>query len=111
MKKQEVIKIKINTSVPAQILQIPQSTFNQEVVNEFVTHCKLKLFFVGMTSDRREFTEDFSNNLLKSLPQTPVVGFYNEEEDDFTGHNLKQYVYGYVPENATIEYQEEDGEQ
>lgn len=105
-----MIKIKINTSVPAEILEAPKSSFNEEVVNEFVTHCKLKIFYVGMTGDKREFTQEFSDELLKSLPQTPVVGFYDEEDEDFKGHNSKQYVYGYVPENTNIEYVEEDGQ-
>lgn len=100
--------IKVSTSVPVHILELPDSKFNLDQKNPFITHARLKMFYVGMTEDGRLFTEDFSNKLIKTLPQSPVVGYYDEEKDDFKAHNQKQYVYGYVPENATVYFEEED---
>lgn len=101
--------MQINTSIPAEIQKIPHSSFNEQAINEYVTHCKLKVFYIGETGDKRLFTEDFSNKLIKTLPQTPVVAHYSKEDDDFKAHHAEQSVYGYVPETSEIEFKEEDG--
>ena len=72
------------------------------------TKAKLKIFYVGETADHRLFTKEFSDKLLKTLPLTPVVGYYSKQDDDFRGHNLEQYIYGVVPENAEITYETDD---
>ena len=81
----------------------------KEEKNSLYSTAKLKIFYVGTTGDKRTFTQEFSDKLLKTLPYVPVVGYYNEEDGDFEGHKVEvQYIYGIVPENATIEYIEED---
>lgn len=104
----EIERIRINTSIPVSILELPNSNFNQAHQNDFVTHAKLKIFYVGQTADGRMFTKDFSEKLIKTLPQSPVVGYYDENDEDFKAHNHKQYVYGYVPETAEISFDEEE---
>lgn len=101
---------KIVTSVPVKIVELPNSDFNKKQKNNYVTHAKLKMFYIGETGDSRIFTEDFSNKVIKTLPMSPVVGYYDEDSEDFKAHNSKQYVYGYVPENAEISFSEEDGQ-
>lgn len=64
------------------------------------TICKLKMFYVGETEDGRVFNKDFSEELVKSLPYTPVVAFYSDLKDDFVGHNSTQYMYGVVTSDA-----------
>lgn len=91
--------MKIPTNVPVFIQDI-----KKDETNRYST-AKLRVFYVGETADKRLFTKDFSDKLLTTLPSTPVVGFYSEDKDDFIGHNKVQYVYGHVPENATIEYE------
>jgi hypothetical protein len=39
------------------------------------------------------------------LPQTPVVGYWDNETEDFVGHNHTQFIYGYVPENAKFGFE------
>jgi hypothetical protein len=95
----------VPASVPAQVLEIPNSNFNLNYKNDLVTHVKLRVFFQGMTKDRRLFTEEFSTKLLASLPQTPVVGYWDETAEDFLGHNHTQFIYGYVPENAKFGFE------
>jgi hypothetical protein len=102
MNKEELI---VPANVPAQVLEIPNSNFNLTYKNDLVTHVKLRVFFQGMTKDRRLFTEDFSKKLLASLPQTPVVGYWDLEKEDFVGHNHTQFIYGYVPENAKFGFE------
>jgi hypothetical protein len=95
----------VPANVPAQVLEIPNSNFNLTYKNDLVTHVKLRVFYQGLTKDRRLFTEEFSNRLLGSLPQTPVVGYWDTEKEDFVGHNHTQFIYGYVPENAKFGFE------
>jgi hypothetical protein len=100
--KEELI---VPANVPAQVLEIPNSNFNLNYSNDLVTHVKLRVFYQGMTKDKRLFSEEFSNRLLMSLPQTPVVGYWDETAEDFLGHNHTQFIYGYVPENAKFGFE------
>jgi len=100
--KEELI---VPANVPAQVLEIPNSNFNLTYKNDLVTHVKLRVFYQGLTKDRRLFTEEFSNRLLGSLPQTPVVGYWDDTTEDFVGHNHTQFIYGYVPENAKFGFE------
>ena len=97
--------MKISLSVPATIYDFGET--ENLTNNKYVTHAKLKVFSVGSTGDKRVFTKQFSDQLLQTLPSTPVVAYYDEDEDDFKGHHIVQYVFGYVPENATISYVDE----
>ena len=97
---------KIVSSVPVYIYDFQDT---QAVRNKFITPAKLKVFYKGTTADKRTFTEEFSNELLKTLPLTPVVGYYSEEDEDFLGHNAEQYIYGVVPETAQFGFSEENG--
>ena len=99
--------ISIDLNVPAQITSF--ETDINENVSSHVTRGKVQGFSKGSTGDLRDFTEEFSNDLVKSLPGTPVVAFYDEDEsEDFIGHNPRQYVYGYVPEDAVPTFVEKD---
>jgi hypothetical protein len=91
--------------------KIPVSLFDyRESENPLYSFAKLKIFYVGMTPDKRLFTKKFSDQLLRTLPYVPVVGYYSDEKDDFVGHNSKvQHIYGVVPEDAKVEYVKENG--
>ena len=98
--------MEINFSIPVDLFDYRESE------NSLYSYAKLKIFYIGMTSDKRLFTKSFSDQLLKSLPYVPVVGFYDEAEDDFKGHNPEiQNIYGIVPEDTEIEYIKEDGKE
>lgn len=98
-------KEKLNFSVPAKIEFLVDQEMSNDFQNEHITKCKLKIFYIGETADRRVFTEAFSQKLLQSLPYTPVVGYYNEGKDDFEAHNATQYMFGHVPIDAKIEFE------
>lgn len=99
--------MKISLSVPATIYSFGETQGLTQ--NQYVTQAKLKVFYIGKTGDNRVFTKQFSDQLLQTLPGTPVVAYYDEDKDDFIGHNGVQYVFGYVPEAATISYMEDGG--
>ena len=101
-------KHNVSLSVPVTIYDFGEATESLSS-NQYVTPAKLKVFYVGKTPDKRIFSKSFSDALLKTLPHTPVVAYYDEDKEDFVGHNKIQYVFGFVPETATIEYKEENG--
>jgi hypothetical protein len=101
-------KEKVNLSVPAEIQFLVDEQI-EDFENEHITRCKLKVFYIGETADHRVFTEEFSQKLLKSLPYTPVVGYYNEATDDFEAHKMKQYMFGHVPIDAKVSFEQSNG--
>jgi len=91
-------------------LNVPVTLFDYKASdNPLYSLAKLKIFYVGQTADKRLFTKKFSDELLKSLPYVPVVGYYDVEKEDFKGHNGSiQHIYGLVPESTKVEYVKED---
>ena len=100
MKKQA-----INFSWPAVL-----SDFSQDSVKENFSRGKLKVFFKGETDDHRYFSDAFAEEVIKSLPYTPVVSYYDEEKDDFVGHAREQQIFGIVdPCVEPVFEEQEDG--
>lgn len=96
-------KMTIPSSVPVFIQDL-------ESQNGKYSKAKLKVFYIGETPDHRLFSRDFAEQVVQTLPLTPVVGYYDEDEEDFIGHNKTQYVYGLVPETAEFAFEtQEDG--
>lgn len=94
---------KIPISVPVYIEQFVEGS-----PADRYSKAKLKVFYIGETADHRLFTKNFSDKVKDTLPLTPVVAFYSEEDEDFKGHNKTQYVYGVVPDGAEIKYEEDE---
>lgn len=95
-------KIKVSTSIPAFI-----SDFAKES-NEKFSRAKLKVFYVGETADKRLFTQSFAENVIKTLPYTPVVSQYDNEGEDFIGHAAEQNIYGIVDPCGEITFEKQD---
>jgi muconolactone delta-isomerase len=83
------------------------SNFAAEKDEKF-TRAKLKVFYKGETADHRLFSNEFSDKLRKTLPYTPVVGYYDAKKDDFVAHSTQQQIYGIVDPNSTFEYVKDD---
>lgn len=99
MKKQA-----INYSWPAAIL----SDFAKDEVQGNITRGKLKVFYIGETADHRMFGEEFAREVVKTLPYTPVVSYYDEEEEDFVGHAAQQQIYGIVDPREEPSFEVDD---
>ena len=94
---------KINCSWPAKLMD-----FSQDSKQENFSRGKLKVFFKGETEDKRFFSDAFAKTLIETLPYTPVVSYYDEEEQDFVGHASEQNIYGIVDPCAEITFETED---
>ena len=58
-------------------------------INPLISKCKIKVCYVGDTPNRNRsiITEDAAKIIAKSLPGSPIVGYYNQEKGDFEEHN------------------------
>jgi len=98
MKKQA-----INFSWPAGL-----SDFSTDTKQENFSRGKLKVFYKGETADHRFFSDKFSEELVQTLPYTPVVGFYDEEKEDFVGHATEQEIFGVVDPCTSSSFEKDD---
>ena len=98
MKKQA-----INFSWPASL-----SELSTDSIQENFSRGKLKVFYKGETADHRYFSNEFAEELIKSLPYTPVVSYYDEEKDDFVGHATEQQILGIVDPCVAPSFEECD---
>ena len=84
-------------------------------INETMSKGRVRIFYTGLNRNRTYISEEFANQLIKSLPYTPVKGIFNKEEMDFTDHGEKSSdgkIYGIVmanPNFAWEEHMDEDG--
>ena len=81
---------------------------NDDTPNEVFSRGKLKVFYKGETADHRYFSDDFAEKLLKSLPYTPIVSYYDEEAKDFRGHSPEQAIYGIVDPCRQPHFEKDD---
>lgn len=96
----------INFSWPA-ALSFSAENSNE---NERFSRGKLRVFYKGETPDHRLFSDSFSDEVIQSLPYTPIVSYYDEEKDDFVGHATEQAIYGIVDPCGEIGFETmEDG--
>lgn len=95
--------MKIRTNIPVTLCDFVVSE------DKRFTKAKLKIFHKEPTKDKRFFTTKFINSILANLAAVPVIGYYDEESEDFVGHNVTQYIYGHIPETYTVEFLEENG--
>ena len=89
-------------------LQVPASLSEFSASSDGRTIAKLKMFYVGETADGRVFDKQFADKLVESLPYCPIVGFFSDIQDDFLGHNSKQYIYGIVKPDAEYGYEKDN---
>lgn len=83
--------------------------------NETVSIGRCRIFYKGLNRNGSFITDEFAEKLLRTLPYTPVKGIYSNEKSDYTKHgkvNSEGRIYGVVPENPNVTWEEhfdEDG--
>ena len=57
--------------------------------NPLISKCQIKVCWVGNEPNRNSsiITKDVARNIANSLPGSPIVGYYNENTEDFEEHN------------------------
>lgn len=99
-------KPKVNLNWP--VVMSDFTAVNDDTPNEVFSRGKLKVFYKGETADHRYFSDAFAEKLLKSLPYTPIVSYYDEEAKDFRGHSSEQAIYGIVDPCRQPRFEKDD---
>lgn len=101
-------------------MNTPCEFINVVPLNPLISKCQIKVCYVGDTANRNKsiITKETAKKLANSLPGSPIVGYYNEEVQDFDQHTkelviedgkltLKQKTkpYGFVDLNARCWFQ------
>ena len=101
-------------------LDTPIEFINITPLNPLISKCQIKVCYVGDEPNRNRsiITKEVAKQMANSLPGCPIVGFYNEEKDDFEEHNriidisngkfeIKDTTrpYGFVDLNAKVWFQ------
>lgn len=82
---------------------------NIEPINDTISKCRVRIFYTGMNRNRTFISEDFANQLIASLPYTPVKGIFDKDSLDFEDHgedNTDGRIYGIVPESTNFAWED-----
>ncbi len=98
----------------------PVEFINITPYNPLISKCEIKVCYVGDKPNRNRsiITKDVAKKMANSLPGCPIVGYYNEHEEDFEEHNRQIEIangkftvrdttkpYGFVDLNAKVWFQ------
>jgi hypothetical protein len=58
-------------------------------INPLISKCQIKVCYVGDEPNRNKsiITKEVAKQMANSLPGSPIVGYYNEQKQDFEEHN------------------------
>ena len=70
-------------------LNTPCEFINITPVNPLISKCQIKVCYVDDKPNRNKsvITKDVATEMANSLPGSPIVGFFNENTEDFEEHN------------------------
>lgn len=106
----------LNKSYPT---NSPIEIINLVPFNDKISECEIKLLYPGKNPNRTSFSKAVIEKMANTIPRTPIVGYYLEEEGDFQDHGdeviinsqgihfrKKTVPYGFVSETAPIVWKE-----
>lgn len=84
-------------------------------ISPLIDKCMIKVCYIGENRNGSIIDKEVATTLGENLPGSPIVGFYNKEEQDFEEHNQEISItddkfelidttkpYGFVPTNARV---------
>ena len=89
-------------------------------INPLISKCQIKVCYVSDEPNRNNsvITKEVATEMGKSLPGSPIVGYYNEDKEDFEQHNTAIEIvdgkiqikpltkpYGFVDTGAKVWFQ------
>lgn len=101
------------------VMNSPCELINITPVNPLISKCQIKVCYIGKNRNHSEISRETAIELAKTLPGSPIVGFYNTVTGDFEEHNRKFEIvggelriedptkpYGFVDLNAPVWFQD-----
>lgn len=70
-------------------MDYPCEFINIKPFNPLISKCEIKVMYVGNEPNRNKsiITKEVATEIANSLPGSPIVGYFNEEKQDFEEHN------------------------
>lgn len=97
-----------------ELLEFPVTLYGDfSKYNDVTSRCRVRIFYKYENRNHTYITDEFAEKLIASLPYTPIKGIYdNEDYTDHGGSRSLGRIYGIVPENPNIAWEnhvDEDG--
>lgn len=101
-------------------MDTPVEFINIVPLNPLIAKCEIKVCWVGDQPNRNRsvITKEVAKKMANSLPGSPIVGFYDEQKQDFLEHTRELVIengkllmkdvtrpYGFVDLNARVWFQ------
>ena len=86
---------------------------NLEKFTDVMSLGRCRIFYKYGNRNGTYITDEFAEQLIKTLPYTPVKGIFDEEEGDYTDHGEKRSdgrIYGIVPAEPNVSWEEHEDE-
>ena len=87
-------------------------------LNPLMSACEIKVLYVGENRNRSFISKEVASEMAKTLRGSPIVGWYNEEKEDFMDHGEQIIIdgdgikfkkltkpYGFVSPDAKVWFQ------
>ena len=104
---------KFNMSIPVTVCPISTFSVDTSTESSTITRARVRIFYKGLNRNGTFITDEFAENLVKTLPYAPLKGIYSETDYSDHGENRDEgRIYGVVPETnnfAWEDYVDEDG--
>ena len=99
------------------LVEHPLEFINITPVNPLISKCQIKVCYVGDEPNRNRtvITKETARAMANSLPGSPIVGYFNENKNDFEEHNRSIEIsngefkikdttrpYGFIDLNAKV---------
>lgn len=91
---------------------------NSTEITPFVSKVQIKVCYIGENRNGTAFSKETAREMGRRLPGSPIVGYYNEDTQDFEQHNRAIEIkngkyrlvdttkaYGFVPTDARVWFQ------
>lgn len=105
----------MNHEVTDDMRRFQVTVYDISEINNTFSKGRVRIFYKGINRNRTYISDAFAEELISSLPYTPIKGIFNEENMDFEDHgwdSREGKIYGIVPENphfAWENFEDEDG--
>lgn len=63
-------------------------------ISPLISKCEIKVLYVGQNRNRSFISKEVAAEMAKTLPGTPIVGYYSDKEEDFRDHGDQMVIDG-----------------
>jgi hypothetical protein len=99
MKDKTLIPTNFIATVYGQLTPLKNSSFSK---------ARCRIFYKGLNRNGSYISDEVAEQMIATLPGTPIIGNFDGDKDDFLGHNWDKehsIPYGFVPEDMNFKWE------